>query len=55
MNVLTCDCRVLKSNKLNGTLDIGTAHGKELLRIELQHNNIEKFEQHDKLANTTIM
>ncbi|XP_061354222.1 leucine-rich repeat receptor protein kinase HPCA1-like [Gastrolobium bilobum] len=46
---------VLKSNKLDGTLDIGTNYSKQLQLIDLQSNSIEDFKQQNEFPNITII
>lgn len=44
-DMFSCANRVLKNNQLNGTLDIGSSPGSQLQLIDLQINNIDKFQQ----------
>ena len=43
VTILTCGDRVLRNNRLNGTLDVGTAYSNQLQLIDLQNNSIESF------------
>jgi len=47
--------RVLKNNKLNGTLDIGTFISNQLDLLDLQLNYIEKFEAKIDVSKVEIM
>ncbi|RDX81659.1 putative leucine-rich repeat receptor-like protein kinase, partial [Mucuna pruriens] len=46
---------VLKDNKLNGTLDIGSSYSNQLRLVDLETNSIEIFEQKDEVSNVKII
>ncbi|XP_028792796.1 probable leucine-rich repeat receptor-like protein kinase At5g49770 [Neltuma alba] len=46
---------VLKDNKLNGSLEIGTNHSRQLQLIDLQNNHIEDFNKQYEAFRITII
>lgn len=53
--ILTYDNRVLKDNKINGTLDVGSTYSNQLRLIDLENNLIDSFKQKDGVSNVNIM
>ncbi|CAJ1941593.1 unnamed protein product [Sphenostylis stenocarpa] len=46
---------VLKDNKINGTLDVGSSYSNRLRLVDLETNSIEIFKQNDAVPNVKIM
>ncbi|KAL2628458.1 hypothetical protein AAZV13_07G232800 [Glycine max] len=45
---------VLKDNKINGTLDIGSSYSNQLRLVDFETNSIDSFEQKDEVPNVKI-
>ncbi|KAJ1400389.1 Serine-threonine/tyrosine-protein kinase, catalytic domain [Sesbania bispinosa] len=46
---------VLKHNKINGTLDVGSSYSNQLRLIDLETNSIDEFKQKDGVSNIKII
>ena len=55
MTVLTCGDRVLRNNKLNGDLDIGTNYSNDLQLVDLLNNSIGGYVETTRVYNKKLM